>query len=478
MKKSLSHAISKGLLFLTLAQAGTTVWAAEGDGIEYRIEWQAATASYHVYMRPNATPTPTDLSLSAQITLRVPHAAIAADNFVVASGSIVNVHADGGVIWSNSSTVRAPTEDMTVDYLSFSSVFSSNPQIFAWKAGEEQEVFSFKNASKCLGVVEIINNELDPFNNPAGNSAGTGPANQFTNLGWGDSSENNYLGNYGSAADCRSAEATNKPPVAVADTANAVQGTALTIAVLANDTDEDSDVLSISAVTDGDFGTVTISGDKVVYTPDSSYEGSDTFTYTVTDDKGDNSIGRVTVSVRAKDSGLDTDGDGLSDAVEADLGTNPNSADSDQDGVSDADEVKDVTAPQDTDKDGIINALDADDDGDGILTKRENYDGDASPANDDTDSDGIPDYLDADDDGDGILTAQEMADLNKDGNPDDALDSDKDGIPDYLDKNTASTASKQQLAVPTLSQWAQILLALLLGAAAFRNKFGRDRDNG
>ena len=88
--------------------------------------------------------------------------------------------------------------------------------------------------------------------------------------------------------------------------------------------------------------------------------------------------------------------------------------------------------PVDTDKDGKTDALDTDDDNDGVLTKNENYNG-GTPLDDDTDGDKIPDYLDTDDDGDGKLSAAESNDPNKDGSPTDAEDSDGDRIPDYLD---------------------------------------------
>jgi hypothetical protein len=50
--------------------------------------------------------------------------------------------------------------------------------------------------------------------------------------------------------------------------------------------------------------------------------------------------------------GTDTDGDGLSDADEADLGTDPDDVDSDDDGLSDGDEVDEGTDPLDDDTDG------------------------------------------------------------------------------------------------------------------------------
>ncbi len=92
----------------------------------------------------------------------------------------------------------------------------------------------------------------------------------------------------------------------------------------------------------------------------------------------------------------------------------------------------------DSDSDTKPNFIDYDDDNDGISTKYENADvnGDGNPDDAiDTDNDSIPNYLDADDDNDGIATKDENADPNGDGNPDDAKDTDGDNVPDYLDAN-------------------------------------------
>ena len=72
---------------------------------------------------------------------------------------------------------------------------------------------------------------------------------------------------------------------------------------------------------------------------------------------------------------------------------------------------------------------------------------------------------------DGTLTAQEFPDANGDGRPDDALDTDSDGVPDYLQR-PAGVAPSDQVAIPTLTEWAQILLSLLLGLVALRG-FGQ-----
>ncbi|WP_299877637.1 hypothetical protein [uncultured Cocleimonas sp.] len=122
----------------------------------------------------------------------------------------------------------------------------------------------------------------------------------------------------------------------------------------------------------------------------------------------------------------DTDNDGLLDSQELILGTDIMKRDTDGDKVSDAIEVgMDINSPQDSDRDGIIDALDEDDDNDGILTKFEDINSDGTAINDDTDQDGVPNYLDGNDDGDSRLTKEEGG----------TKDSDGDGILDYLDKN-------------------------------------------
>ena len=119
----------------------------------------------------------------------------------------------------------------------------------------------------------------------------------------------------------------------------------------------------------------------------------------------------------------DEDNDGLDNCTEAALCTDPLLADSDFDGLDDLAEVVDPANPLDTDGDGVINACDTDDDGDGMPTDIEVLEGD-------TDGDGIIDPLDVDDDGDGVDTALEDRDQDGDLTNDDL---DGDGIPDYLD---------------------------------------------
>ena len=121
----------------------------------------------------------------------------------------------------------------------------------------------------------------------------------------------------------------------------------------------------------------------------------------------------------------DPDGDGLTNAEEAVLGTDPQDADTDGDGLDDGAEVgADLDNPVDSDLDTAIDALDPDDDGDGIGTLDENtvdadLDGEPDP---DADEDGTDNYLDDDSDEDGLSDLDEG-----DG------DFDEDGIPNYVD---------------------------------------------
>ncbi|UTF61348.1 Ig-like domain-containing protein [Gilvimarinus sp. DA14] len=90
----------------------------------------------------------------------------------------------------------------------------------------------------------------------------------------------------------------NDPPVAVNDNVTVAEDSGATVIdVLANDTDVEGDLLSVTAVTQPSNGTVTLVNGEVRYTPDANFTGQDTFTYTVSDGNGGTDTGTVTVTV-------------------------------------------------------------------------------------------------------------------------------------------------------------------------------------
>jgi ELWxxDGT repeat protein len=92
-----------------------------------------------------------------------------------------------------------------------------------------------------------------------------------------------------SAAGAELFAMSNHAPVAVADTGNSDQDAAVSINVLANDTDADGSltVSTIQITTNPAHGSVTIgTGGAVTYTPTAGYSGQDMFAYTVTDSQG------------------------------------------------------------------------------------------------------------------------------------------------------------------------------------------------
>ncbi len=88
----------------------------------------------------------------------------------------------------------------------------------------------------------------------------------------------------------------NRAPVAVADSATSTGG-AITIPVLANDSDPDGDPLTLISVTTASAGHATLSGNSVVYTPPAGFDGTASFSYTVCDPGGLCATAGVSVTV-------------------------------------------------------------------------------------------------------------------------------------------------------------------------------------
>ena len=90
----------------------------------------------------------------------------------------------------------------------------------------------------------------------------------------------------------------NTAPVTVDDSATTDDRTAITIDVLANDTDVDNDELTLISVS-AEQASIIISNNMLVYTPLASFDGVDIVTYHISDNNGGESRGQVAITVNA-----------------------------------------------------------------------------------------------------------------------------------------------------------------------------------
>ncbi len=190
--KTLLRSFALGLSGVALTLC--TVLAHAAPVLDYKLTVSADGSAYQVWMKPTETPK-IDLSVSGQLTIKVPHKA----GFKI--GTVTPAIKD--VTWTEASRVDAPKEDAHSDYISFSFFGLQNSNIlkkYNWEANKEQLIFSFTNEGGCVNGVSIMDAK-DPFNK-TDNSAHTNPGNQFANLGWGAAGENNFRQVYGDAPKC------------------------------------------------------------------------------------------------------------------------------------------------------------------------------------------------------------------------------------------------------------------------------------
>jgi hypothetical protein len=102
----------------------------------------------------------------------------------------------------------------------------------------------------------------------------------------------------GTATGTVSVAVTAPPPTATDDRAHTAHDTAVTIDVLANDDANGGGALGIQSVGHPAHGTAQVKDGKVVYTPNPSFSGTDTFSYTAVTSGGTDTA-QVTVTVAA-----------------------------------------------------------------------------------------------------------------------------------------------------------------------------------
>ncbi len=106
----------------------------------------------------------------------------------------------------------------------------------------------------------------------------------------------------------------NRNPYVMNDTATTPSGS-VSVNVLANDSDPDGDGLSISSVTSGQNGTVSITGNRLLYQPNSGFAGTDTFSYTATDGNGGSGTATVTVTIGSEPPMPEENGDDVAPPI-------------------------------------------------------------------------------------------------------------------------------------------------------------------
>jgi len=178
------------------------------------------------------------------------------------------------------------------------------------------------------GTIAVLGNDSDPDGNPLTITGVSDPADGNTvsinDNGTPENPSDDVLV-YTAAADFEGADSllytisdgrggtasatvnvtviTNVPPEATDDQAIVHQGADAQISVLANDSDLDGDTLTIITVADPENGAVTIDGDRIIYSPNDDFAGTDSFAYSISDGAATDTA-TVTVTVQPADEPL------------------------------------------------------------------------------------------------------------------------------------------------------------------------------
>jgi uncharacterized delta-60 repeat protein len=143
-------------------------------------------------------------------------------------------------------------------------------------------------ASADIGTASVVGNQIQYA--PAADSNGLATVTYTV-------SDNN--GGTNTATVTITITAVNDAPVANNDTATMAEDAApILINVLANDSDEDGDSLTISAAS-ADIGSVSVVGYQIQYTPAADSNGLATVTYTVSDNNGGTNTATVAITITA-----------------------------------------------------------------------------------------------------------------------------------------------------------------------------------
>ncbi len=124
----------------------------------------------------------------------------------------------------------------------------------------------------------------------------------------------------------------NQAPIANNDTAIVNEDGNIAISVLSNDSDPDSNALTITIATTPAHGTATIAANVINYTPVANYNGLDSFSYTISDGFGGTATATVSVTITPVNDNPVAVNDSVTVATSGSVVINPLSNDKDLDG--------------------------------------------------------------------------------------------------------------------------------------------------
>lgn len=123
------------------------------------------------------------------------------------------------------------------------------------------------------------------------------PAPDFYGQAWATYSVIDGNGGLSQANVSITVSSINDAPVSIPDHAITLEDVPVAIDVLANDTDVDGDVLTISGITGSTNGTASVNGPMLLFTPDPEYSGPAALTYEATDSNGGYSTATAAITV-------------------------------------------------------------------------------------------------------------------------------------------------------------------------------------
>ncbi|PIE12333.1 MAG: hypothetical protein CSA70_10000 [Rhodobacterales bacterium] len=187
--------------------------------------------------------------------------------------------------------------------------------------------------------VDVLGNDSDPNGDPLTVTIATGPSNGTATVnpdgtvhyvpdaGFTGTDTLQYTitdpdGNTDTATvtiTVRPDHGGNNAPVAADDTDTTLEGVAVDVDVLGNDSDPDGDPLTVTIASGPANGTATVNPDGTInYVPDAGFTGTDTVEYTITDPDGATDTATVTITVEPNNPTRDgyVDGTGGDDLID------------------------------------------------------------------------------------------------------------------------------------------------------------------